>query len=101
MNNPNHKLLFGPYKAPALSTGDRAVCLLRREVVVVGYSTGRIRWPLCRVPGKHSQWSLLVDAELARAIRQESAGAVVNWWGVSADTVTRWRRTLGVPRWNP
>jgi hypothetical protein len=42
--------------------------------------------------------SLLVDDELARAIRHESAQALCYWWGVSNPVVTRWRRSLGVAR---
>jgi hypothetical protein len=37
-------------------------------------------------------------AELARAIRQQSATAIRFWWGVSVQTVWRWRRALGVTR---
>jgi hypothetical protein len=44
--------------------------------------------------------SLLVDDELARAVRQESAAAVRYWWGVSVGVLWRWRRALGVTRTN-
>jgi hypothetical protein len=39
---------------------------------------------------------LLVCEELARAVRTESAAAVQYWWGVSGNTVTLWRKILGV-----
>jgi hypothetical protein len=72
------KLLFGPYKVPALKRGDRATCLFKDcDVVVTGWTDARISWPRCRpldVPRSHP--SLLVDEELARAIRHESAGAM-------------------------
>jgi hypothetical protein len=42
--------------------------------------------------------SLLVDEELARAIRNESALAVRHWWRVSMGVVARWRKALGVGR---
>jgi hypothetical protein len=42
--------------------------------------------------------SLLVEDELARAIRHESAQALCYWWGVSSRIVWRWRRSLGVAR---
>jgi hypothetical protein len=45
------------------------------------------------VPKSHP--SLLVDEELARAIRSESAAVLRYWWGVSVGVVWRWRRALG------
>ena len=72
------KLLFGPYQVPALKRSGRATCLFRDcDVVVTGWSDARISWPRCRprhVPRSHP--SLLVDEELARAIRHESAAAI-------------------------
>jgi hypothetical protein len=87
------KLLFGPYQTPALKRGNRATCLFRDcDVVVTGWTDARISWPRCRprdVPRSHP--SLLVDDELARAIRHESAAAIRHWWGVSVGVVWRWR----------
>jgi hypothetical protein len=103
MNNADpRKLLFGPYKAPRLRRGDRACCLFRDcDVVVTGWTDARISWPRCRpvdVPRSHP--SLLVDEELARAIRHESVVAVRYWWGISEGVVIRWRKALGVTRTN-
>jgi hypothetical protein len=42
----------------------------------------------------------LVDAELARAIRSESALALRHWWAVSVGVVARWRHALAVSRTN-
>jgi hypothetical protein len=53
------KLLFGPYKAPAVQVGDRAECLYR-AVVVYGWSSVRIPWPLCPrrdAPSARGCWS--------------------------------------------
>src|SRR4051794_34410080 len=96
------RLLHGPYRPPPLRRGDRAACLFRDgDVVVTGWSSARIPWPRCRLPGGHGGGSgLLVDGELARAVRSESALAVRYWWGVSEGTVWRWRRALGVGRLN-
>src|SRR5262249_31421273 len=43
---------------------------------------------------------LLVDEELARAVRTESAIAIRHWSGVSEKCVWQWRRLLRVPRFN-
>ena len=39
-------------------------------------------------------------SKLARAVRNESARAVRNWFGVNHGTVARWRKALGVDRVN-
>jgi hypothetical protein len=93
----------GPYKPPRLRKGDRATCLFIKDtdVVVTGWADARISWPRCRpldVPRSHP--SLLVDEELARAVRHESAAALHFWWGVSTLVVWKWRRALGVDRLN-
>jgi hypothetical protein len=96
------KLLHGPYKAPRLRRGDRAFCLFKDcDVVVTGSTDARISWPRCGpldVPRSHP--SLLVDEELARAIRHESVAAIRYWWGLSEGVVIRWRKALGVTRTN-
>jgi hypothetical protein len=72
------RLLFGPYQAPHRRRGDRATCLYRDcDVVVTDWTNARIIWPRCRPVGLPcSHPLLLVDAELARAIRHESAAAL-------------------------
>ena len=94
------RLLFGPYHAPPLKRGDRATCLFRDcEVVVTGWTDARIPWPRCRAldsPGGGS--GLLVDEELARAVRHEAAAAVMFWWSGSKTAAQNWRRALGVGR---
>jgi hypothetical protein len=83
-------LLFGPYRPPKLKRGDRAFCRVRDyPVVVLGMSDAPIPWPRCKGTG------LLIDDELARAIRNEAAMAVAYWWGVHLSTVLHWRK---VPR---
>jgi hypothetical protein len=94
------KLLFGPYRPLALRRGDRASCLYRDcDVVVTSWTAARIPWPRCRaLDGRGGGSGLLVDEELARAIRQESAAAIAYWWGVNGETVWRWRRAFDVGR---
>src|SRR5262249_9056923 len=61
-----------------------------------GMSGGRIVWPKAR--HKRGKPFLIVFAGLAEAIRRESNQAVCYWWGVTPQTVTAWRRVLGVAR---
>jgi hypothetical protein len=93
------RLLSGPYKTPRLKKGDRATCLVRDcDVVVVGYSKGRIAWPRCRALHLRGGSGILVEEELARAVRHESAAAVRYWWGVCGTTIVWWRKALGATR---
>ena len=92
-------LLAGPYHPPALRRGDRAFCLFRDcDVVVTSWTDARISWPRCRVIDQAGGSGRLVDEELARAVRTESALAIHYWWGASHDAVKNWRRALGIKR---
>src|SRR5262249_51138929 len=65
------------------------------------WSDGRISWPRCRALEGHGGGSgLLVDEELARAIRCESVLAIRYWWGASANAVWNWKQALGVGKFN-
>jgi hypothetical protein len=73
------RLMFGPYKPPKLRRGRRATCLYRNaDVVITGWSAGRIPWPRCRTLDDHGGGGsgLLVNEELAYAVRHESAAAM-------------------------
>jgi hypothetical protein len=82
------RLLFSPYRAPALKRGDRATCLYRDcAMVITGWSPGPIPCPRCRaLDSRGGNW-LLVDEELARAVRHESAAAVMHRFGASHNAV--------------
>ena len=91
--DPRHKLLFGPYRTPVFRYGDVVLCEMRGQVDLCGLSESRIPWPL----GKRGRSKgIALFGALARAVRHESAAAVAYWWGVSPQTVTLWRRALGV-----
>jgi hypothetical protein len=93
------KLLHGPYRAPRLHVGDRAQCLYRDCLVEVkSWTDARICCPRALPVGARGHPSILVDEELARAIRLEAAAAVRYWWGASEAVVWRWRKALGVGR---
>jgi len=100
MDTEKAALLFGPYKTPMVKVGDQVSCLGRdADVVIYDWSLAPIPWPLCYYAGTRAAGrGLLVDEELVRAIRQESAAALIHWWGVSASTATLWRKVFGVGR---
>jgi hypothetical protein len=45
-------------------------------------------------------WSLILFADLERAVRKEPNIAVVLAWGVTISTVSKWRAAFGVPTWS-
>ena len=94
MRQANRTRLFsGPYKAPPFKVGQVVRCSIQGPVTIGGVSKGKIPWPRVRR-------SLVVYGDLESAIRTESALAVAHWWGVTDTTVTNWRRSLGVERYN-
>jgi|SRR5579864_6124697 len=96
---PRTALLAGPYHPPALRKGDRAFRLFRdTDVVITSWTDARISWPRCRAIEQAGGSGLLVDEELARAVRTESVVAIKYWWRTSKNAVQNWRRALGVTR---
>jgi hypothetical protein len=91
--------LLDSYTAPRLAVGDRTFCLLRdQDVVITSWTDAQISWPRCRALHHRGGSGLLLDDELARAVRNESALAIGYWWGVTDGVVWRWRKILGVGR---
>ena len=71
-------------------------------VIVTTWTDAPISWPRAYAPSEKSGGGpgLLVDEELARALRSESAAAVGHWWRVGKETISKWRRALGVTKRN-
>lgn len=67
-------------------------------MTIVGITDARIPWPLGK-RGKHK--SPVLYRGLIRAVRHESAQAVIHWWGVGWRRVAGWRKALAVPFMNP
>lgn len=94
MTTVEYKLL-GTYRTPRFTYGSAVFCEVRGEVVITGLTSARIPWPVAKRPSCRAR-ALAVFGGLADAIRRESASAITYWWGVSAQTVSKWRREMGV-----
>lgn len=97
LGTARYKLIGGPYLTPKFKLGDRVRCLMRGEVTIVGLSDSRIPWPIGKT--KRAK-SFVIFKDLETALRLESATAICHWWGVTPQTVTVWRKALGVQRQN-
>jgi len=93
----SHELIGGPYRTPLVRIGDEVICSLRGRVTVGSFSDGRIAWPISKQTGS----PLIMFDDLERAVRTESATAIMHWWGVRGNTISKWRRALGVEMCNP
>ncbi len=91
------RLLHGPYRTPRFRRGRAVTCAVRGEVVVCGLTDGPIPWP---VGQRGRAKAPIVCGGLAEAVRRESNLAVCHWWGVTPQTVSKWRKALGVRQVN-
>jgi hypothetical protein len=96
---PARLKLHGSYLTPRFRIGAKVQCEVRGELRIVGVTDVRIPWPL-GVGARGGAKSLVVRGDLVRAIRRESVYAVCHWFGVNDQTVTKWRKALGVPQLN-
>jgi hypothetical protein len=88
------RLRFGPYRTPRFQYGKTVWCEVRGEVRIVGLSDALIPWTMGRKG--NGRPALVVYGDLAKAVRRESNLAVAHHWGVTGQTVTRWRKALDV-----
>jgi hypothetical protein len=96
MRDADRYSLLRTYTTPRVRVGRVLSCEARDcDVIVTGYSDARIPWPLGRRPRLAAK-ALVVYGDLARAVRTESNQAVCYWFGVTAQTVSKWRKALGV-----
>jgi len=90
-----HRHLLGAYRTPRFQYGASVMCEVRGEVIITGLTNARIPWPIAKRPGSRGR-SLAVFGDLTDAVRRESVSAICYWWGITAQTVTKWRREMGV-----
>lgn len=95
---PAPELIGGPYRPPACQIGDLIDDEIAGRVEIMGWTDAPLSWPRIRRKGPAGP---VFTAELARAVRTETAQAVAYWWGVHRDQVRKWRHALGVDRVTP
>jgi hypothetical protein len=89
------KLRYGPYTTPRFRYGQTVACLMRGKVKITGLTDAPIPWPTCQPRGTQA---IILFGALAHAVRRESNQAVARAWGVSGQTVTKWRKALSVDK---
>ena len=92
---PAPELLAGPYLPPACRAGDWLDDEIEGRIEFGGWTSAPSPWPRRKKTGRAS---LILTAELARAVRTESVEAICHWWGVRPTKVWMWRQALGVGR---
>jgi hypothetical protein len=90
-----YRLLKVP-RPPRCRVGGYLTCKIRGRLKVGGLLDAKIMWPYAN----KGRPCLIVTAELARAICRESNAALCYWLGVTGQTVTLWRKALGVATTN-
>lgn len=89
--------LLGSYETPRFEYGQVVFCERFGEVTIDGITDAPIPWPFTkRKSGRGGRPSLILFAGLVEAVRRESNQAVAYWWGVTGQTVTKWRKALEV-----
>ena len=79
---PSAPRLLGSYSTPAFDYGDVVECARRGEVRIVGLSEAPIPWPIGQTLPRGNARTLVLYADLAEAVKRESAEAVMHFWGV-------------------
>src|SRR5438874_144997 len=101
MTDTDRFRLLGTCRTPRVRLGAVVVCEARDcDLIVVEISNGRIPWLVGRRKGQSGK-SLIVFGDLAKAVRTESNQAVCYWFGITPQTVSKWRKALSVGLTNP
>ncbi len=92
------KLRFGTYETPRFEYGDIVSDEIHGDVRIVGLTDAQIPWCIGQPLNSRSLRVIILFDVLVDAVKQESNQAIAHWWGVSGQTVTKWRKALGVDR---
>jgi len=93
------RIRFGACNTPQFEFGDIVTDELRGDVRIIRMTDALIQWPVGRrLDTKGGPGAIILFAGLVDAVRQESNQTVAHWWGVTGQTVTKWRRALDVDR---
>jgi len=91
-----YQLIGGPLLAPNLRRGDVVICFVRDcDCIVTGWTDGRVAWPKGRARGKGATGPIVTE-DLARALAVESGIALCYWLGITSQTITKWKRAIGL-----
>jgi hypothetical protein len=93
--------LLGKYRTPKFRVGDLVNCARRGNVRITCVSDAPIPWPIGQTLPKGRGRALILYGDLAKAVKRESAEAIMHWFGVKANTVWQWRKTLGCRNTTP
>src|ERR1700733_9278034 len=93
VNDAKRYPLLGTYSTPVCRVGDRVKCKMRGEMEIIDLSDAPIPWP---IGNRGRNRAMVLYGDLVEAVRREASGAVCYWWGVSQQTVRRWRLALGI-----
>ena len=74
-------------------------CVIHGKVTVRGLTDAPIIWPFTWL-NPNRMPTVLLCGDLIRAVRRESSKAIMHHWGVSLNTVWKWRKALGVEEKN-
>jgi hypothetical protein len=97
MRDADRYRLMGTYRTPGVRLKAVLSCEHKdRDVVVVGFTTGPIPWPIGGPKTGRGRRTPVLFGELIRAVRQESNQAVAYHFGIHPRTVSRFRKSLGI-----
>jgi hypothetical protein len=93
-------VLAAPYTPLDYQIGEEVHCLFRNAPCkVTSWTEAPIAWPRVQPLGQRGGCGLLVNDELVRAIRTESAEALKHWFGASPNVVWRWRKWQNIEQY--